>query len=139
MKNKTPSQRARASRRKGHNFEREISAFYKDLGYKTRRGNQGRTGMDEPDVVLNPPDLFVECKAGVPNNIHLNKAWKKLLEDHELGKGLPVLHIHYTRGPRLVVVSEDLWREIIRTLRPSDPPSFYGRGLCPNLLKARTK
>lgn len=58
-----------ASRRKGHNFEREIARdLRKIFGEDVGRGIQTRTGTREvPDVDGTP--WFIECKCGKQTNI----------------------------------------------------------------------
>ena len=73
------------SRRKGHNFEREmVHRFAEVFGEdKVRRGLQYRDGSDCPDVVA--PAFWVECKRGRKTNV---KAALKQAQAASEGKGL---------------------------------------------------
>lgn len=55
-------------RRKGHGFEREVAAAFREVfGDEVRRGLQYRDGADCPDVVV--PCFWVECKRGKRTNL----------------------------------------------------------------------
>ena len=56
----------KASRRKGHDFEREIAAQLREIGLEARRGQQGG-GAVEPDVITQ--GWWIECKVGKRPNI----------------------------------------------------------------------
>ena len=54
----------RASRRKGHDYERDVAALWKQAGWPdARRGYQARDGADAPDVAGCAP-YWIECKRG---------------------------------------------------------------------------
>jgi hypothetical protein len=57
-----------SSRRKGHNWEREIANRFREAmpGERIKRGWQARDGADAPDVVV--PFFHVECKVGACPN-----------------------------------------------------------------------
>ena len=59
----------RSSRRKGHNFEREVANLFKEImpGQNIRRGFQMRDGSEAPDVIM--PIFWPECKRGKKPNI----------------------------------------------------------------------
>lgn len=56
------------SRRKGHQFERDVAAWFREMlpGCHVKRGLQSR-GAEEPDVCI--PHFWVECKRGKKTNI----------------------------------------------------------------------
>jgi len=55
------------SRRKGHNWEREVARRFRDIfGEDVKRGWQSRSGDDAPDVCI--PHFWVECKRGKRTN-----------------------------------------------------------------------
>src|SRR5690606_33439567 len=55
----------RRSRRKGHDWEREVARRLRDvLGVEARRGLQYRDGAEAPDIIIEGLPLHVECKAG---------------------------------------------------------------------------
>lgn len=56
----------KASRRKGHDFERDVAARLRGIGLEARRGQQGG-GPVEPDVIT--PGWWIECKVGKRPNI----------------------------------------------------------------------
>ena len=54
----------RASRRKGHDYERDVAALWKQAGWPdARRGYQARDGADAPDGAGGAP-YWIECKRG---------------------------------------------------------------------------
>lgn len=55
------SRRARRSRRKGIEGERELSAWFRERGVPARRGVQRQGGPDSPDVEAAVP-FHIECK-----------------------------------------------------------------------------
>lgn len=59
----------RASRRKGHDWEREVARQFREAlpGADVTRGWQSRAGTDQPDVDGTP--FWVECKVGKRPNI----------------------------------------------------------------------
>lgn len=62
------SKRGRASRRKGHSFEREVAALLRELWPDAKRGLQSRGGTKEvPDIDGTP--FFFELKRGKKTNI----------------------------------------------------------------------
>jgi hypothetical protein len=58
----------RASRRKGHDWEREVASRFREVfGHdKVRRGLQTRTGREVPDV--DALCFWIECKRGKQTN-----------------------------------------------------------------------
>ena len=56
-----------SQRRKGHNFEREVSRILRDNGIDARRGLQYREGGECADVITD--DFWIECKRGIKPNI----------------------------------------------------------------------
>ena len=64
-------------RKKGHSFEREVAALFRDLYPEARRGlGQPRGGKEAPDV--DGTKFWVECKVGKRPNLPaaLNQAVK---------------------------------------------------------------
>ena len=58
----------RASRRKGHDWEREVATRMREVFGKdqVRRGLQARSGEEVPDVEV--PCFWIECKRGKRTN-----------------------------------------------------------------------
>jgi hypothetical protein len=62
------SRRGRSNRRKGHDFEREVAALFRELWPEAKRGLQSRGGTAEaPDVEGTP--FWIEVKKGAKTNI----------------------------------------------------------------------
>ncbi len=100
------------SRRKGHNFERDIVRLYSPGFGRVHRGDQSRSGSDAADVEIEGlPGLWVECK--IREKIALYQWWKQAVEAATDGR-LPVLHIRQNQDQGLVVVSEDLYFRMLR-------------------------
>lgn len=97
------------SRRKGHQYERDVANLYRGAGFSAKRGLQSRGGGEEvADVVLEEVDWFIECK----NTVRMSKTLSRALEraDKE-GHGAPsVVHIKMPgKQKNKVVVDEGLW------------------------------
>ena len=114
------SSKARRSRNKGHDYERDIATFYRELGFKdVKRTLQSRAGYEGSDVQGTP--WWVECK----HHAKVGKVarwWVKALEDthQECGAGAEpskpiVLHVKKTNGPEFVVISKDHWEQLVRS------------------------
>lgn len=74
------------SRRKGHQFERDVANMFRDhFGDEVKRGWQAARGDAEPDVVV--PGLWIECKRGKRTNV--KAALRQAIEDSD-GRGMPV-------------------------------------------------
>ena len=69
---KAASKRGKRSRRKGHDFERDIVRRLNEGGLGARRGLQAQTGKGCADVQLRAAgeDFHCECKVGARPNIH---------------------------------------------------------------------
>lgn len=97
------------SRRKGHQYERDVANLYRGAGFTAKRGLQSRGGGEEvADVVLEEVDWFIECKNTVRMSTALNTALKRAeVESH----GVPsVVHIKMPgKNKNQVVISEELW------------------------------
>ena len=62
------SRRGRSNRRKGHDFEREVAALFRELWPEAKRGLQSRGGTAEaPDVDGTP--FWIESKRGKRTDI----------------------------------------------------------------------
>ena len=57
----------KASRTKGHNWEREVAKILREIWPDAQRQLQYRSGSDAGDVMAGP--LWVECKRGKKTNI----------------------------------------------------------------------
>ncbi len=104
------------SRNKGHNYEREIAAFYRELFGEAKRGLQSRDGDEAPDVIVPQlPGIWVECKryktVGTGN---VYRWWRKAVKD--AGERDAVLHVRADREEALVVLSQEHWRTICERL-----------------------
>lgn len=86
------------SRTKGHNFERQIAQYFRDLGYdRTITTRQGSRQMDAAKLDLCNVPFNVQCKA-VESNIN----YDSLIKEVEAGvldlvperKELPILLFH---------------------------------------------
>tara|TARA_R110002110_G_C13016296_1_gene677358 strand:- start:166 stop:501 length:336 start_codon:yes stop_codon:yes gene_type:complete len=98
------------SRTKGHSFERQMSNFFKDIGFAhARRGIQYRDGAECPDV-MNVGDLWIECKVGKRPNI------KGAMDQSKKACGLlrPVAITKWDHGPTYVTMDLDLFADLMR-------------------------
>lgn len=68
-------------RRKGHDWEREVAALFRSVGYpEARRGWQARSGTDDPDIV-GVPGYWIECRCR--DYINIPAALRKALTDRK--------------------------------------------------------
>ncbi len=98
------SKKGRASRRKGHNFERAVANKLKEVWPEARRGYQSRFGTKSaPDV--DGTEYYIECKAQKSTNP------KKALEQARDGSdGRPPLAVtRDTGGPILVTLDLEVF------------------------------
>ncbi len=98
------SKKGKASRLKGHNFERAVAILLRPLWAEAKRGYQSRFGTKAaPDVDHTP--FYIECKAEKSTNP------KKALEQAREGSdGRPPLAItRDTSGPILVTMDLELF------------------------------
>jgi len=103
-----------SQRTKGHQYERDIAAFYRECGLKAHRGQQADSTIKPPDVVLPEfPALHIECGRRACGCWIVDK-WKQAKGD--AGKGVPIVHVKADRGDDLVVVSLAHWGRIVRAV-----------------------
>lgn len=104
----------KASRTKGHSFEREMARVFRDLFPDARRGLQYREGTDAPDVEGTP--FHIECKVGKRPNIMAAYAQAKSATD-----GRPVVVVtKRDRCETLVTVNLQYFLEILSGVRHID-------------------
>ena len=112
------SNRGRASRRKGHDFEREIVNRLHDVlpdGYNACRMLQSRGGGGLPDVEIRNESgalMHIECKKGKRPNIP--KAMEQAFHDHKPGT-IPVAVTRADRDHTLVTMR---WQDFADILIP---------------------
>ena len=99
----------RSERDKGKRFEREIAGFFKDWGFKTRRGQQ-YSGLGGEDVV-GLPGIHIECKAVEKLNIY--EAMSQSIRD-AAGKVIPIVIHKRNNHKRLVTMLLDDWIHLYR-------------------------
>lgn len=105
------------SRTKGHSYERAIAIFYRAMGFPAKRTLQSREGFEGADVQGTP--WWVECK----RYGSIGKVmgwWEQASKDVQRCKATTassiqnvVLHIKEDRGPDLVVISLDHWKQLV--------------------------
>lgn len=92
------------SRRKGHNFEREVAVLFREHGFAARRGLQYRDGSECPDVIT---DLYwVECKRGRKPNIRAAVEQATIANN---GQKTPVIIVKDDNQPPIAVMLLDDW------------------------------
>lgn len=109
------------SRTKGKRYERAVATWYRARGLTARRGQQGASGTEVPDLVVSLPSGYriywwVECKERSAVT-WIFTVWRKLLGDCP-PQCWPVLHVKQTAKPGgkpldFVVISEDMWAELM--------------------------
>jgi len=106
----------KASRRKGHDYEREVAKLYRQHGFiDAKRGYQNRSGADEPDVKGLP--FWVECKHyGKPPSAWTAIEQAETAIDEGDGGQMPVAHLKHTRCGSLVAIREAEWFRIVERL-----------------------
>lgn len=116
------SSKARRSRSKGRKYEQQIAQFYRDLGFKdVKRSLQSRAGYEGSDVQGAP--WWVECKHYA--KVGVARWWEQAVRDVAKSNLKEiVLHIKETNGPEFVVISKEMWAEIIIG------SSSYGNNIC---------
>ncbi len=100
------------SRRKGHNYEREMCRWYRAEGYEVERGIQTRRGGEEAADVSGVSGLHIECKRVARSGI--TTYCKQAAKDCPDGWRW-VLHQKTDREEPTVTVSLDFWRELKRS------------------------
>lgn len=103
----------KSSRRKGHDFERELVRWFKRNGIEAKRGYQSRGGgAEQADVIL--PDWFwhVEAKRVARSSIYsyIEQAIRDIETSHE-EPGIPVVLMKADRKPVLAIMLADNWLE----------------------------
>lgn len=90
------SDRGRARRRKGHDWEREVADIFRRAGFMgARRGlSQARGGGKEEADVVGVPGWHIECKCG--STVSLAQAMRQSLDD--AGEGEHVLVVARRTG-----------------------------------------
>lgn len=98
----------KTEREKGKRFERQIANFFKDYGYKTRRGQQ-YTGIHGDADVIGLPYIHIECKA--VERLNIEEAMQQSRRDAREGEKPVVIH---KRNGKPVLVTMDLtdWVEL---------------------------
>lgn len=88
----------KASRRKGHDFERKVANALRPIFPGAKRGQQSRDGSDAPDVEV--PFLWVETKKGKKHNIRAAIEQSESATDGRF----PIAIIKDDRKPPIVVM-----------------------------------
>jgi len=101
----------RASRRKGHDFERATARDLREVfGDDVRRGLQFRDGSEAPDVVA--PCFWIECKRGKRTN---PIAALKQANEASNSKGLwPIAICKNDNEPATVTMSFEDFLDLVR-------------------------
>ena len=114
------------SRRKGHQYERDIAAWYRERGFDARRGQQSRSGSDEADVVISgfQPGLlsrfWIECgrrKQGCWVLDKMDQAREASFEGDVVKTNDAIVHARADRGVDVVVVTLEHWGRILERLK----------------------
>ena len=99
----------------------DIAAWYREHGVDARRGQQSRSGADEPDVILPPAmGLWVECGRRKPGCWVLDKMDQAREASFEGGVAKTndaVVHARADRGVDVVVVTLEHWGRILERLK----------------------
>lgn len=113
MKDKTPSQRGRANRRKGASTEVEIAKLWQELGFDARRGRQIQAGPYSPDVWVKElaEFIWIECKARKTGGFLLNTM--NTAED-AAGSKYAMSIFKYPRHPPICAM---WWRDFANVVR----------------------
>lgn len=101
----------KSSRRKGHDFERELVRWFKSHGIEAERGYQSRGGGGEQADVILPdwPGWHIEAKRPAKSAVykHIEQAQRDCDAD---GRGFaPVVLLKADRKPVLAIVFADDW------------------------------
>lgn len=110
------------SRMKGIKYERAIAKWYRGRGIDTRRGQQARSGSDDPDVVVKAPQhkLWIECGVRKQSCWVLGKMDQAIAALEESSakdkERWPVVHAKSYHGPDVVVLLLDDWGRILEML-----------------------
>ncbi len=117
------------SRSKGKRYERAVATWYKRLGLTARRGQQGASGMEVPDVVVGVTGKgalpwWIECKERKATT-WIFSVWRKLLGDCP-AHCWPILHVKQTAKPgekaiAFVVICEERWAKVVAHMPEGEP------------------
>ena len=100
------------SRRKGHNFEREIAKDLRDIWPNARRGFQCRDGNEQPDVETDD-QFWIECKC------YKKAPIRRALEQARLCAGRRRWAVAITKddGEKpIVTMSYEDWKDMVKVL-----------------------
>jgi Holliday junction resolvase len=95
-------------RRKGHDFEREVVHFFREVGLEARRGLQYQPNSRAPDVIA--PPFAVECKAS--KRPSYRQAWETAALLAEEGT-IPIAVLKEPRKEALVVISLEDFLDLV--------------------------
>lgn len=102
------SRKARRSRRKGVEAERELAAWLRGFGIDARRGAQRQGGPDTPDVVAALP-FHVECKR--VERLNVGRAVEQA--ERDAAGGPAVVFYRSNRAPWRVVLDAATFLELL--------------------------
>lgn len=100
----------RRSRTKGHNYEREITTFFKKLGYVANTTRRASRLMDDAKLDIHGIPYNVQCKnVKVPMNYHseLKAIKEKVIELIPERKDLPIFIFHKKDRKTLIITDLD--------------------------------
>ncbi len=119
-KSPTTAGAGKRARRKGHNYERTIVKFFKDLGYADAKTSRlGSRLLDSAKVDICDIPFNVQCKA-VEANIDYNKLTGEI--EGEITKlipgrvNLPIMIFHKKNRNTNVVMTLDEFEKLMRQL-----------------------
>lgn len=119
-KSPTTAGAGKRARRKGHNYERTIVKFFKDLGYADAKTSRlGSRLLDSAKVDICDIPFNVQCKA-VEANIDYNKLTGEI--EGEITKlipgriNLPIIIFHKKNRNTNVVMTLDEFEKLMRQL-----------------------
>lgn len=106
---RTPSERGRSNRRRGHDFERWVARKLRPIFPRAERGFQTRGGTTEETDIKGVPAFDIECKVGAQPNI---RAAMKQVQEARPG-GTPVVVSKRDREGALVTMRFEDWLELV--------------------------
>jgi len=119
-KSPTTAGAGKRARRKGHNYERTVVKFFKDLGYADAKTSRlGSRLLDSAKVDICDIPFNVQCKA-VEANIDYNKLTGEI--EGEITKlipgriNLPIIIFHKKNRNTNVVMTLDEFEKLMRQL-----------------------